>query len=262
MAAAQFETISNYYKYSLFILLLIGTVHPENSRAQDDKSRLVLVEPMGLYTYSADGSITNLKPYSERRTPWGGTFGLSYVLYEPNRYDPDFISLSYKDVYPAPDLDLLEVEFSVKRNFRFGSIASQIGVGLFKAKSNLYSDGSSSELSLIPIRVGVRLALDTLWGQAYLVPYADGGGYIVMYDEALPPLKNTGNTQVAPYWAVGALFSLDWIDRTSAISAYEDSGIEGTFLFAEARQLISSGAASDPNFGSDVHLAAGLKIEF
>jgi hypothetical protein len=62
----------------------------------------------------------------------------------------------------------------------------------------------------------------------------------------------------------GAELQLDWLDKTADVSAY-NSGLENTFIFVEGRMYMDQGiirSAEDPDFSTDLYLAAGLRLEF
>lgn len=222
---------------------------------------LVEVEPMGVFRYSPDEGRSGLAPYRERRPSWGGTVGLLYSFYEPD-YVPDLSPFTFEEAYDTAEFRLIELELSYKKNLTIGSVGGELAVGFYKNESNLYSDDSFSTLSIYPIRLGARFALDTLTPTPYLVPYASGGGYLAFFKETLGAVSYSGNTKVAMYWAVGAMATLDWLDRLAAANAYEENGIESSFIFVEARQLMSSSAVEDPDLGSSVHINTGLRLEY
>ena len=70
---------------------------------------------------------------------------------------------------------------------------------------------------------------------------------------------NSGTSKVAPYFNLGAQFSLDWVDPRAAQNAYNDAGLQQTFAFAEVRKLMGGG---DVDFSNDVSFGGGLRLEF
>lgn len=228
-----------------------GSVHPG----------MVLVElPQTLST--GVGAEQILKPYRERRARWGGTFALDYSSYEPVNYEPDFFAGEFGDVYTSPETPMLDLSLTVKRNLSFGSLGVEMAAGFYSNDSdNLLN--SDSTLQLIPVRLGAIFFLDTLSPEPYIVPYVSGGGYVMLFSEKQTAgVTKNGTTQVAPYANLGVQFQLDWIDRPHARIAYEDSGIESSFLMLEVRKQMASSAAKDPDFSNEVSFAAGLRVEF
>jgi hypothetical protein len=244
----------------LFGILLVLSSKSALAATESAIERMVEVEPGGLYQYSSKMTGVGLVPYRERRERWGGTAGVVYSTYQPENYEPDLISLPFDSVYGKSNM--IEIEVAVKRNFVFGSIGGEFGFGFYSNESNLYSDGTTSTLTLYPVRLGLRLSLETMLQKPYLVPYGGAGMYEMFYKEKLASVSNSGNTQPALYWSAGALFNLDWIDPVGGAEAFENSGLQASYIFVEARQFMSSGAGADPDFGDSLHFNAGLKVEF
>lgn len=202
----------------------------------------------------------HLRPYRDRRTSWGGLVGLSAGYYNPSNYLPSFVSESYSNLYGTPTNPLVELNIVFKRNFNFGAIAAELGGGYFSSQSS--DPVINSNLELYHYRLGVGLILETLFSEPWVVPYGYAGAYIIQYKESLRDISYNGNTKVAPYFTIGAQFSLDWLDRTSAMISYNDSGVMGTYLFLENRIYLASSDKSDPDFSTYLAPSAGLRIEF
>ena len=161
----------------------------------------------------------------------------------------------------SSELPLIEFQYTIKRNFLWGSIGAELGVGMYQNTSDL--DEIDSELQLIPIRLGAVLILDTLTRIPYIAPYIAGGAYTMVFEETQDG-ENTygGNTQMAPYFSFGTQINLDWIDPLSSRQGYEDSGIQATFLYVEGRKFMASAAERDNDFENDIEPNMGLRIEF
>ena len=104
--------------------------------------------------------------------------------------------------------------------------------------------------------------MDNVLFEPVFAPYAGVGAYVAQYAEEEACNENGGSTAPAPFYYVGALFQMDWIDKSAAVEAYSESGIENTYLFIEARQYVASSEAADPDFSTDFNLAGGLSLEF
>jgi hypothetical protein len=92
------------------------------------------------------------------------------------------------------------------------------------------------------------------------VPYASAGAYVVYYEEKLASQKVGGNTSPGLYYAGGLAIQLNWLDETSASIAYDETGLENTFLFAEGRSFVLAGNV--PNLSSEIQWGAGLRLEY
>jgi hypothetical protein len=251
------------------LVLCIGVFSNRlNAEAADEpdeetlaKKHLVYVEPDNISRTAVDGEY-HLIPYLERRHKWGWLVSVGYSSYEPLNYEPNFAppSVSYRNVYSSPNLPMLELRFAYKRNFPLGSFGAELTVGGFR---NEHSDPNfvGSNLTLFAAHVGAIYSMDALTKEPYFVPYIAGGGYVMFYDEGYNGQGLHGNTSVAPYMNGGIAINLDWIDRVGARIAYEQSGIEASYLYVEAQRYFQSTAKKDPDFSNDVNFAVGIRVE-
>ncbi|MEO0335336.1 MAG: hypothetical protein AAF202_03025 [Pseudomonadota bacterium] len=220
----------------------------------------VVVEPIPPLVYSKS-SKASLLPYRERRQRWSVMGSLGYSWYLPVNYEPTVGAFAeYSDLYSEnPKGPLLEVQFTMKRNFGFASIGFDAGAGVFSVDSRV--NGVDSTLDINMYRAGLTIILDTLFSEPWVAPYFSGGGYVIQKKESIDATSDNESTQVAPYYAFGLLFQLDWIDSRSALNAYSEIGLENTYIFAEGRQLISSSAEADSDFSTDIFATAGFRVE-
>jgi len=249
------------------LILIIGIFQSGLSFAQVETStkftgeaKMVVVEPTNIITTEKDGNY-QLVPYRERRPSWGTVLSLSYSNFEPLEYEPNFLQVNFDEIYSRPEMPLLELQFAVKKNLSFGSLGGEISVGIYQNDSDEPTLVDSS-LQLIPVKLGAVFYLDALRPEPFIVPYVSGGGYIMLYRETLNDSSFSGNTQVAPYFNAGLAFSLDWFDRHAARISYEQSGIEASYAYLEARTQFQAGDDKDPDFSSAVNFAGGLRVEF
>lgn len=223
------------------------------------KYPLVEVEPAYAVTSDVTGALM-LVPYRLRRDSTGVIVGFSYSNFEPIDYEPRFITGDFDSIYSTAEGPLFEFTYGYKWHLFMGSIGLELGAGIY---SNTSEDPDvDSTLTLIPVKAGIIISLDNLFYEPYVVPYGGGGVYTIVFKEELAATSFNGTTQAAPYWVAGLLFQLNWLDKVSARTSYIESGVENTFLYAEARQMFTSSAAADPDFGTEVHLDAGIKVEF
>lgn len=196
--------------------------------------------------------------YKDRRSKWGALIALTYSLYKPASYVSNFTATAFDDTFDGSLNGLFEATVSGKWNSAFGSVSLGLGAGYFSASS------SAEEVSLrvIPVRVEASLMLDTLLDEPLVAPYVLGGAYVNFFKETQSAVSFNGNTQVSPYFGVGANLQLNWLDRESAINAYLEHGLENTFVYLEGRQFVTSGSAQDPDFGTGFQIAAGAKFEY
>lgn len=198
-----------------------------------------------------------LKPYRERRSSWGGNFSAGVGQFNPTNYKPDFVvGQSFDSYYGAAESPMVDINFGIQKNFSFGSVTGEFGGSFYSNQGK-----NNTTLKVTPVRAGLKLSLDTLFSEPYIVPYASGGVYTAIYDESVAAQSVKGNTEISFYYTVGSLFQLDWLDQDSDIDAYEDNGIENTFIYLEAQSYMAS-SKRVPNFESTLQIAAGLKLEW
>lgn len=228
---------------------------------ESHKKGMVVVEPVNVLISETEDDYA-LRPYRERRPQWGVTAGIGYSTYEPIHYEPDFVTAGFTDVYATPNVPMLDLMFSIKRNMSFGSLGVEFGIGYYDVSSSNKTDFGDSNLNLMPARLGVVVALDTMAPNPIFVPYVGGGAYTMIFNETLGGNSHNGNTQVSFYVHGGAAMSLDWLDRYGSIVAYRESGVEATYAYLEVQKYMAAGAEADGNFSNDISYAGGIRIEF
>jgi hypothetical protein len=205
--------------------------------------------------------------YRDRRDHFGSLIGVQWGAYAPTNYQPSFTTQSYNNYYGGQQSGSIELSIIIKWNTPLGSIGPAITGGIFTAT---HTDSSvnpniTTTFSVIPVTAGIMYALDTLFKEPYVVPYVVGGMYTGIYNESVGGLSVKGNSAFAPFYSVGAMFQLDWIDPEAHESGYLDYGMENTFLYVEGRSFMQA-TSVNPNINSDfstpIQIFAGLRTEF
>ncbi|MCB0392077.1 MAG: hypothetical protein KDD58_12350 [Bdellovibrionales bacterium] len=231
----------------------------EYKEIQPKINETVIIEPSSAVRLDYSAQKTIIVPYSQRRLKWGQFVGVSVGKVTPEEFSSDFLNDSYDSIYGGDSNLGAEVHMNFKRNFSSYSLGVELNFGYFKKVSD--KDLIDSTLEVTFAKLGGVFALDNLFEkEAYIVPYISGGIYQMLYKEEQSAVSNNGTTQISFYASAGLMFDIDWLDPVSAKSAYFESGIENTFIFAEATIFIDSAEESDPNFGS-TDLKAGIKVE-
>jgi len=198
-------------------------------------------------------------PYRDRRSVVSGFFGVEGGTYSPTNYVPQNVSgQTFGSLYGTGSPNI-EIVFGAKYNFILGSLGLQVSAGYFSATATLGSSGST--LSVIPVTAGVIYSMDSLFKEPYVVPYAVLGAYTDFFKETTQGLTYSGQTSYAPFYSVGAMFQLDWIDPETHDSGYKDFGLENTFIFLEMRSFLASNDAKS-DFSTPLQLSGGLRFEF
>ncbi len=220
----------------------------------------IIVEPSTAVRIDYKSNKAIIVPYSERRLEWGKFVGLSAGKSAPEDFSSDYLNDTYDSIYGGDSSLGIELHMNFKRNYSALSLGLEINIGNYKKTSD--TDLIDSSLDVTFIKIGTQLAFDNLFkNQSYVVPYFSGGIYQILYKEEQSGVSNNGTTQVSFYGSGGLMFDIDWLDPLSARDAYFESGIENTFLFAEATYMSEPTSDKDPNF-SGLDVKAGLKTEF
>jgi hypothetical protein len=245
----------SFFCVSLFLSMSASASDEESGEGLPPKG-YVRVEQSDLIPPKAPERDYKLLTFKQRRTKWGTLIGFDYSSYVPNKYyDNTAYTPDYSTSWP-----LLELQFTVKRNFDFGSLGVEIGGGYFDAKS---ADPTvSSEFQFYQVRLGATFIADMIFSEPWAAPYISGGAYLISYKETMDSATNNGTTQVAPYVSAGVQFELDWLDRKGSMDSYESSGMQATHAFLEVRKYFTSTSSNDPDFGSDPLIGGGLRLEF
>lgn len=209
-----------------------------------------------LQTKDCDCKYTYLMPYRERRSTLGTTVGIGYSTFSPDNYKPDFVvNETLESYYGYAESSLIDLTIGIKWNMFLGALSFDFGAGYYMNEGK-----DDSTLTLIPARAGITLSMDTIFSEPYVVPYATVGAYSVFFNEKLAAQKKEGNTPIGLYWAAGVQFQLNWLDENTAIVSYDETGLENTYVFAEARSFLESNELDD--FSTDPQVGAGLRVEY
>jgi len=201
-------------------------------------------------------------PYKQRRERWGWLFSVG----TENLFMADYVSLLddnyYEDLFGNDDLSFFEMELGLKYNFTLGSLALSLGYGMGSITDNRI--GEDRKLEISKPHVGLTYYMDTLMREPYVVPYAGAQIWTMNIKESADTSAEDDSitTDVGFSFKVGLLFQLNWLDKDSAKSGYQDHNIQNTYLDVFITQNTETQDESDPNTSSDFNWGAGLKIEF
>lgn len=204
---------------------------------------------------------TQFEPYKERRQRWATLFNIGTNFFNPTQYEPEYAVGSFSDLYGQGAGETIDLSIGAKLNLgNAGALAVLVGWGQFRKAA---SNGSS--LSLNPITAGAVYYLDTLFREPYVVPYFGGGTYTLQYRETLASNAVGGRTGFGFYYVAGLAFQLDWMDEYGDLHQFEESEVENTFLYVEARgtsAVLTPESIRQKDFSNMLHAAAGLRFEF
>lgn len=226
-----------------------------------ETKNLVEVEPNNILPSDLVSTYA-LVPYRVRRPRWGHMFNATASLYHPLNYQSDYSAANYDETYGRAKTPMIELSYTYKWNFIMGSVGGELSYGMYTNEAKDAAAGDA-KLDLRIARAGLKYIADNMFYEPIWAPYFFGGAYSVMYKETqTAALALDGSTAVGFYYGGGVMFQLGWIDPSAAVDAYTESGIENTYLFAEARQFLESTDESDPDFSTDLDFNVGISIEF
>lgn len=199
-----------------------------------------------------------LVPYKIRRETLGWTIGFQWAGFNPSNYRPSFSTQNFDQFYGQGN-GSIEVCVGSKLNFALGSVGPQITAGVF----NVQNSRNNAQLQVVPITAGLTYYLDVLFDQPYIVPYATFGLYTGLFNETRQGLSAKGNSAFAPFYAVGLQVRLDGIDSDAHDAAYEEYGLENTFIYGEMRSFLTASIGSSvADLSTPLQFGAGLRFEF
>ncbi|MCC6276696.1 MAG: hypothetical protein IT289_02130 [Oligoflexia bacterium] len=230
---------------------------------------LILVSSLGLPAQAATESeevelnricncvYSSAVPYKKRRGTWGAVVGAQASAFKPVNYVPDFRRTQVYDTYYTSGGGIMpEATLGLKFNFFLGSLVAGATYGSLSATN----ETDRSTITVSPATATVSLYLDNFFNEPYVVPYGFGGMYTVFYKESVGGLSVSGNSPFAPVVGGGLMFQMDWIDNDGNDYAYNEYGLENTYLYVEARMFLDPG--SGPDFSTPLQLGGGMKLEF
>lgn len=227
-----------------------------------ENKNLVEVEPNNILPSDLVSNYA-LVPYKVRRPRWGHLFTISYSQFNPTQFESDYTSpefANFEDLYGTASM--IEASYTYKWNFILGSIGGEISYGTYANDADDTDLIGNASLSVQIVRLGVRYVADNFMYEPIIAPYLVAGAYSVLYDESQSGESYNGTTAAAGYYGIGALFQLNWLDGSAAVEAYSESGIENTYLFAEAKSYLASAVEKDPDFSTNFDINFGMSLEF
>lgn len=166
-----------------------------------------------------------------------------------------------------------QIDISMNKNFGIFSIGPEIGFTTAKFENTA---------SFTAFSLGVSIYLNGLTETSYLVPFASAGGMSISSKNGaipcaiVPPATvaptecSLVGSEIIPYYRAGLLIGLNWIDKSTALRALSDYGMQNSFIYVAARKIAAPGN-QDPAIPVDqrpfslettFYLEYGLQLEF
>ena len=197
------------------------------------------------------GPYGGLESRHQAESPQNAAFELRFGRYRPE-VDSEFGGAKpFADTFGNDNRYLigLEVDWQALRIPHFGSFGLGIGWGYTKFTADaLLADGSGNRsaqettLGIMPMYLVGVLRVDVLARETFvpLVPYAKlGVGYALWWSSDGEGAAHGDDgtlgrgSSYGPQWALGGMFLLDVIDRSSALSMDAQTGVNNSYFFLE-----------------------------
>lgn len=212
----------------------ISWTYAENST--DEDQNWVKVEKDVVIIEDKDGR-ANAKfvSFKDRRDSWGfrlALFGGSNML--------EFKSATTEPMVKHKS-ESVDFGFQIMTSYNFPLVS--IGVG-----GNFEYLKFKQDIKAMKYGADVHAVLDGFMPDPYVAPYVKLGIGQMSFGNSIIDDVEKFETKLAIYYSVGALFLLDWLQKTMAMDAFYNYGVEGSFLFVEyemypklqsANQLVS-----------------------
>ncbi len=207
-------------------------------------------------------------PYKQRQSDWGFIFSLGAEQTKfPSLLTQVGLSMgddyTFEEMFGKNGVTMFSLEAGPKYNTRSGSFGILAGYGSLNAKDSRI--GSESEITVTRYALNIIYYLDTLFTEAYFIPYVGGGLWQADYretSETYPDEVGKYTTKPGTQYRVGALFGLDWIEGDAARVSRKQNGTQGTFLNVYALTTMMSESNPDPDLQSELDLGASIVVEF
>jgi hypothetical protein len=234
----------------------------------------------GARTDAANEMPLALAPYKYAGSPQNFAFELRFSPYRPAVDSaPGLTGAPFSRTFGDNPRLMVSAEFDWQalRIRHFGSLGPGLTAGYTSFARPAYFTGTNTtsaqktNFEVAPFLLQAVLRVDVLATDfgIPIVPYAKAGigaGYWRAYGaDGTTTVNNKSAKGVSfgPSYAVGGALLLDFLDRTTAASADEASGINNTYIFGEfwGAELSNFGSAKAMHVG-DRTFALGLAFEF
>ncbi len=234
----------------------------------------------GARTDAANEMPLALAPYKYAGSPQNFAFELRFSPYRPAVDSaPGLTGAPFSRTFGDNSRLMVSAEFDWQalRIRHFGSLGPGLTAGYTSFARPAYFTGSTTtsaqktNFEVAPFLLQAVLRVDVLATDLGIpiVPYAKAGigaGYWRAYGaDGTTTVNNKSGKGVSfgPSYAVGGALLLDFLDRTTAASADEASGINNTYIFGEfwGAELSNFGSTKAMHVG-DRTFALGLAFEF
>ncbi len=237
-------------------------------RTRDEDQSSIVANPSGLVEVRMP--VDNFLPYKKRQRDWGFliSFGAEQTKFPnllttvgQNQVTPD--DFTFAEMFGKNGIQMFNIELGPKYNTSAGSFAFLASYGTASKKDSRL--GAEGEVTFTRYALSVVYYVDTIFDEAYFIPYVGGGAWQADYretSEAWPGEVGKYSTDPGMQYRFGALLGLDWIEGDAARVSRRTNGTNGTFLNVYAISTMMSESDPEVNLENEMDLGASLVIEF
>lgn len=206
---------------------------------------------------------TGLDPYLVRRGERGLWIGFDYTDLLFKKYRSVIDDSPIMDAFKDPEIPITAIEIGFKQNWGLLStiLIGSYGVGTLSSPGKVTP---KRNLELAKSEIGAKILLDGISSKQWAAPYVGVSTYRFGISEEQVTSEDSlsDDTQFGMKYNVGILIPLSGLDPDSAAVAYNESGLQNTYLDLYMTKFTASNAKGDPDMSTDFVVGAGIKLEF
>lgn len=203
---------------------------------------------------------SELVAYKNRRRSSVFTAALQYEPVPFSGYTSQLTGDSYATLFGKTGLPLVSIQFGYKLNIPLIGVelAALYGTGAL----NDSRSGQRTGLTLSKMGGKASIYIDGLFPENYLVPY--GSLQFVQWNVGQKNEVDSLNKSTG--WTTGMqgglLIALNWMDKRSALQAYNDGGLNDSYFDVFMSKYSAPKGEGDPVLESDFAIGGGFRLEF
>ena len=233
---------------SLSLFCLLGLVSPVGA-AEEGAPDLIEVH----YDASA------LTPYRDRVSSWSAISQIQVKSIKPEDFRSRIGGETFQQMFGDHHILIPTLSVGSQYNTAVGglSLEAQYGVGSIESERL-----GARRLALSQYGISATFVLDKLMPEPLFAPYFAGDLFIASWEESDSTTTLSGENSYALGYRLGILFQLNALDSSTALTAFNSSGLENTYLDIFASQTNTSNKSSDVQLKSPMTIGAGIKLQF
>lgn len=236
--------LTNYFFISIFFVL--GLAPKESKASETVYEELIEVEQ----------EVSLLDPYKVRRGDSGAIFNIDYVSITPKDYPSTIGNVGYEEQYGSSAMTGIEASLMWKRNWQPLSFA----MGPFY--QSISANKSTNDISMDTYGIAARFILDGMSDEPRWCPFVNLSLWQANINESSASDSFSGSIDVGYSWKAGLQIQIDQLDKSTAVAAYTDSGLQATFLSLSIGANGGGFSEDDPAIETQPEFGAGLTLEF